>query len=58
MQLKLLQKERLKKQQKQLMIRLEIILLTKLQESQKRHQIITQKQMKKKYLEKDLYPHN
>ena len=51
---KLLPKEQFKKQQKQLVIWLEIKLLLK---SQKHHlkKIQTQVQMKKKHLEKDIY---
>ena len=56
MHLKVLQKERFKKQRKQLMISWEISLLIKLQKSQKPLQKMIQKQMKKKYLEKDIYP--
>ena len=56
MHLKVLQKERFRKQRKQLMISWEISLLIKLQKSQKPLQKMIQKQMKKKYLEKDIYP--
>ena len=56
MHLKLNQKGRFKKQQKQLVIYLEIKLLIKLQEPQKRLLKIIQKQMKKKYIKKDIYP--
>ena len=45
MHLKLLQKEQLKKQQKQLVIELEIKFLMKLQEVQKHNQRIIQKHM-------------
>ena len=56
MHLKVLQKERFRKQRKQLMISWEISLLIKLQKSQRPLQKMIQKQMKKKYLEKDIYP--
>ena len=49
--LKTASKERFKKQQKQLVISLEIKLLIRLQESQRIHHRIIQKQMKKKYRE-------
>ena len=52
MHLKQLQKKRPKKQRKQLVISLEIKSLLKLQEPQNVHQ------MKKKYLENDLYLQN
>ena len=55
--LKTASKKRLKKQQVQLVSQLEIKLLIKLQQSQKPHHRITQLQMKKKYLEKDISLH-
>ena len=58
MQLKLLQKEQFKKQQKKLVILLVIKSLSELRKFQKLQQIIIQKQMKKKYLEKNIYFQN
>ena len=58
MHVKLIQKGRFKKQQKQLVISLEIKLPIKLQESQKLHYRIIEKQEKRKYLEKDMHHHN
>ena len=54
--LKTASKERFKKQQKQLVISLEIKLLIRLQESQRIHHRIIQKQMKKKYREIHIPP--
>ena len=51
-------KIKIRKQQKKLVIWLEIKLLIELQVSQKRRYRIIQKQMKKKYLEKYLYLQN
>ena len=58
MHLKLLQKEQFKKQQKKLVILLVIKSLSELRKFQKLQQIIIQKQMKKKYLEKNIYFQN
>ena len=58
--LKLLQKEQLKKQQKQLVVLLVIKLLIELQKFQKIHNKIIKKQLQismiNKYLKKDIYP--
>ena len=56
MHLKLLQKEQFKEQQKQLVILLEIRLLIRLENAQKLYNRIIQKQMKKKYSEKNVSP--
>ena len=56
MHLKLLQKEQFKEQQKQLVILLEIRLLIRLENAQKLYHRIIQKQMKKKYSEKNVSP--
>ena len=58
MHLKLLQKEQFKKQQKKLVILLVIKSLSELRKFQKLQQIIIQKQMKKKCLEKNIYFQN
>ena len=58
MHVKLLQKEQFKKHQKQLVIWLEIKLLIESQKSQKLHDRIVQKRMKKRYLEKYIYLQN
>ena len=58
MHLKLLQKEQFEKQQKKLVILLVIKSLSELRKFQKLQQIIIQKQMKKKYLEKNIYFQN
>ena len=56
--LKLHHKEQFKKQQEQPVIELETRLLIKLQEPQKLYQKIFEEQMKKKYLEKNIYVKN
>ena len=49
---------KIQKAAKAVVIYLEIILRIKLQKSQKLHEKVIQNQMKKKYLEKDIYLQN